>query len=217
MQAGRNNQGLATILFKKVKTKWVNPNFPSTFLLIPTNVHAAVLELQERDKKQTKGMKHIKTTVIFYNKKKKNKQFTKKRIDNKPGTLVLGSDHAAPTGKSREKRVTQAHGQSEEVEILQDAVPRDTSASGQGLGWIRLWDCCWEFPALQRFPSSSQHNHGEMASAPKAAVLNESQAFSCVSFPSPALTDLLHEGATQVPGTQSKKPKFLSLFRAFWL
>lgn len=100
MQAGRNNQGLATILFKKVKAKWVNPNFPSTFLLIPTNVHAAVLELQERDKKQTKGMKHIKTTVIFYNKKKKNKQFTKKRIDNKPGTLVLGSDHAASTGRS---------------------------------------------------------------------------------------------------------------------
>lgn len=78
---------------------------------------------------------------------------------------MLGSDSAGSTEKSREKGVTHAHVQSEDVENLQDAVARDTSASGQGLWWIRLWDCCWEFPALQRFPSSPQQNHGKVASA----------------------------------------------------
>lgn len=78
---------------------------------------------------------------------------------------MLGSDRAGSTQKSREKGVTHAPVQREDVENLQDAVPRDTSASEQGLWWIRLWDCCWEFPALQRFPSSPRQNHGKVASA----------------------------------------------------
>lgn len=119
---------------------------------------------------------------------------------------MLGSDVAGSIQKSRQKGVTQADARSEKVENWQEAVPRDPSAPGQGLCRTRLWDCCWELPALQRFHSSPQQNRGKVASAPKAAVLNKSQVFSCVSqgFHSPpaqAITDPLHQAATQVPGT----------------
>lgn len=97
MQGERNNQGLPTIIVNQVKTKWGQPQFPQ---------HIPAHSQQETQSKQ-KDLKHIKkSNCNIFLTRRKNQAVYKKTGDNKPGTLVLGSDHAGSTQKSREKRVT---------------------------------------------------------------------------------------------------------------
>lgn len=101
-------------------------------------------------------------------------------------------------------------------------VPRSRDCGGSGCG-IAAGNSqpCRDFPALHGRTMARWLLH--QPSAPKAAVINKSQAFSCVSQgfthppqPSPALTPYIKEPQRSQAHGYSKKLKFLCLFHEFW-
>lgn len=110
---------------------------------------------------------------------------------------MLGSDRAGATPESREQGVTQAQYRVRK-ENLQDAEPRDSSASGQGSG----------SGIAAGIPSPAEISQLPTADPWQGGFLTKARFFpvhlkDSHTLPAQPVTDLLDQRARQVPGTQT--------------